>query len=245
MSKRPHRSGTAAIFAVFSVIASGCTTVAPGVESPVDQNLVRASLDAHSQGVDFRDMTFCTRPGTKALASVIRVATDSGSEASGVVIAQDRVLTAAHVVDDSNTVLVYINERYEQASVIARDLTNDLALLSADTQQIEPIRISRRHLLSAEPVWTVGYPLALDLKTNSGRYQQHVNGAIHSSAGTNAGASGGGLLNCESGEYELAGMIRGYGAYWRDGELHRLEDLSISVPADTISAFANNAGVGL
>ena len=188
---------------------------------------------------------YCAEPGHDTLSSVVRVATHSGSEASGVVIAPDRILTAAHVVKHEADVLVHVHGRYLPASVIARDIENDLALLMADTGHLRPIRISNRHLLTAEPVWTVGYPLALELTTNFGRYQQHVNGAIHSSAGTNAGASGGGLLQCERGRYELAGMIRGYGAYWHAGELKRIEDLSISVPAETISSFAISAGIGL
>ncbi|MFK8018033.1 MAG: serine protease [Gammaproteobacteria bacterium] len=187
----------------------------------------------------------CDRPNNTTLSSVVRVATTDGSDASGVVIAYDRVLTAAHVVDDNPNALVYINGSYRPARVMARDLANDLALLSVNTQQLEPIRISSNHLFSAEPVWTVGFPLAMEQTANYGRYQQHVNGAIHSSASTNAGASGGGLLRCASGAFELAGMIRGYGAYWDAGELRRIEDLSISVPADTISNFAVSAGISL
>lgn len=246
-SRRRTTAHTAG-FAAALVLLGGCASSAPvstDTPAPSPATSTTAAAEVTREYHLAAPPQHCNSPGTETLSSVIRVATHSGSEASGVVIARNRILTAAHVVRDESDVLVYVQGVYRPAMVVARDRENDLALLMADTGALQPIRISQRHLLTAEPVWTVGYPLALELTTNFGRYQQHVDGAIHSSAGTNAGASGGGLLHCESGEYELAGMIRGYGAYWHAGELRRIEDLSISVPADTITSFAMSAGIGL
>lgn len=221
------------------VVCSACTAATPDVEKtvtvpsmPMPSSLTKPEQD-------------CSHPGDDTLTSVVRVASAEGADASGVVIAPDRVLTAAHVVEDFIYARVFINGAYRDARVVARDKNNDLALLWTETDDLRPIRISSSHLFSAEPVWTVGFPLAREQTANFGRYQQLIDGAIHSTAGTNAGASGGGLLRCTHGAFELAGMIRGYGAYWQAGELRRVEDLSISVPAATIASFASSAGVGL
>jgi S1-C subfamily serine protease len=221
------------------LLLAGCAT--PPTQAPTDAsvNAVHAAFHFQSEPLS------CEQPGSETLSSVVRVASTDGADASGVGIARNRVLTAAHGVDNNPDALVYVDGTYQHAAVIARDPSNDLVILDTPTGRLTPIRISTEHLFSAEPVWTVGFPLALEQTANFGRYQQHVNGAIHSTASTNAGASGGGLLRCTGGTFELAGMIRGYGAYWHAGELRRIEDLSISVPADTISAFAMNAGIGL
>ncbi len=188
---------------------------------------------------------FCNAPGAGALSAVVRVATLTGNDGSGVVIASNRVLTAAHVVTDERQALVLIGDEYRDASVIAVDVQSDLAMLDVDTEQLPVLPLARTGLFEHEPVWTVGFPLALDQVAHAGHYQHHVDGAIYTSASTNAGGSGGGLLRCDDGEFELAGMIRGYGAYWRGGELLRIKDLSISVPADTITEFALRSGVPL
>jgi S1-C subfamily serine protease len=222
---------------------SSCTTTTPQARNTANVDALPAAVSApfHFE----RQAATCSHPGNDTLTSVVRVASADGADASGVVIAPNRVLTAAHVVEDFINASVFINGAYRDARVIARDERNDLALLWTETQDLLPIRISSSHLFSSEPVWTVGFPLAREQTANYGRYQQHIDGAIHTTAGTNAGASGGGLLRCSRGAFELAGMIRGYGAYWQSGELRRIEDLSISVPADTISTFANSAGLSL
>ncbi|MFK7886156.1 MAG: serine protease [Gammaproteobacteria bacterium] len=240
MNERMHCSAAATLTLLSGLLLSGCTTPQPSV-TPSESSNMAVSAAFHFQAEPLN----CEEPGHETLSSVVRVASTDGADASGVVIARNRVLTAAHVLDDHIQALVYVDATYQQATVIARDSANDLVILDTPTGFLTPIRISTENLFSAEPVWTVGFPLALEQTANFGRYQQHVNGAIHSTASTNAGASGGGLLRCTGGNFELAGMIRGYGAYWDAGELRRIEDLSISVPADTISAFVVNAGVGL
>lgn len=229
----------------FGAIAAGSLTLLACMSAP-EERPASVTVPAVSAVFHFETPARqCDQPNHETLSSVIRVASTDGSDASGVVIARNRVLTAAHVVDNNPNALVYINGAYRPAQVMARDLANDLALLSTNTADLAPIRISSNSLFMSEPVWTVGFPLAMEQTANFGRYQQHINGAIHSSASTNAGASGGGLLRCKHGDFELAGMIRGYGAYWDAGELHRIEDLSISVPANTISDFAVSAGISL
>lgn len=235
---RSHRRRFALLLIALTALTGACTTGAPSQYA--SDNLHK--IMEHSAPLPAQQ---CTHPDADVLDSIVRVASVDGADASGVVIASDRVLTAAHVVENHYRALVYIAGVYRDALVIATDPSTDLALLAVDTGHLQPIRVSHNTLLIEEPVWTVGFPLALDQKTSSGVYQNHVNGAIYASASTNAGASGGGLLRCGKGDYELAGMIRGYGAYWREGELQRIEDLSISVPAEIIASFALTAGIEL
>lgn len=236
-------SRTLTLLACVGLLAACVSTSAPTptAASPTDSSSPAFSYDALTPSAP----QYCSSPGANTLASVVRVASADGNDASGVVIASNRVLTAAHVVTDHTRALVFINDHYRNATIVARDAATDLAILAVETAHLQPIELSDKHLLQSEQVWTVGFPLALDQVANAGFYQNHVDGAIYASAATNAGASGGGLLRCEDGKFELAGMIRGYGAYWRGGELLRIKDLSISVPADTINEFVMRAGVVL
>ena len=93
----------------------------------------------------------CSRPNAEVLKSIVRVASVDGADASGVVIAPNRVLTAAHVVDDHYRALVYINSEYRDALVVATDPSTDLALLAVTTDHLQPIRVSHHTLLVEEP----------------------------------------------------------------------------------------------
>lgn len=180
----------------------------------------------------------CDQPDVETLAAVIRVATDAGADGSGVVVSHNLVLTAAHVLEDSLYPMVYINQTYRHAALLATDPNADLALLSVDTGELSPMRLSESLLDDAEPVWAVGFPLALGQATTRGEFQSNNNGRLFTSAPIKAGNSGGGLMRCWDGHYELAGMVRGYGAYWKGDQLISLEDeLSISVPARRIREF--------
>ncbi len=187
------------------------------------------------------DAESCDQPDGDSLAAVIRVATDAGADGSGVVVSHNLVLTAAHVLEDARYPMVYIDQTYRHANLLATDPTADLALLAVDTGELPPLPLSESHLDEAEPVWAVGFPLALGQATTRGQFQSNNNGRLFTSAPIKAGNSGGGLMRCWDGEYELAGMVRGYGAYWKGDQLISLEDeLSISVPAHRIREFIHS-----
>lgn len=179
----------------------------------------------------------CESPDDNILSSVVRVATSDGADASGVIVADNRVLTAAHVVIDTDLALVRVHNEYRKADVLALDQGNDLALLSVDTGSLQPVQLARYDLFDYEQVWAVGYPLALDQVTTEGYFRNEVEGRLFTSAPIEAGASGGGLVRCRDGVFELAGIIRGYGGYWSDGQLIPLHNLSIHTPADQIQHF--------
>lgn len=179
----------------------------------------------------------CNSPAGHVLASVVRVATDDGADASGVVVARDRVLTAAHVVVDAGITLVGVDDEYREASVLAIDQISDLALLSVATGPLKPVPLSHNGLGDDEEVWAIGFPFALHQVTTHGLFRNEAQGRLFASAPINAGASGGGLMRCKDGAFELAGLIRGYGAHRVGDELIRLSDLSIHTPADQIQSF--------
>ena len=179
----------------------------------------------------------CIDPDETLLASVVRVATGDGGDASGVVIAHNHVLTAAHVVVGAQQALVMVDGGYREAHVLAIDEPADLALLSVRTSALQPLRLAQTGLSAYEPVWAIGFPLALEQKTTRGLFNSISNGRLYASAPIQAGNSGGGLLRCAQGRFELAGIIRGYGAQWLGGKLVSLPDLSIATPAERIEPF--------
>lgn len=183
--------------------------------------------------------TECEWPDLQTMASVLPVATDDGSYASGVVIARNRVLTAAHAVENSSQAFVRINYDFRRAEVLSVDLEKDLAVMDVDTGNIDPIRLSRRDPYANEQVWAIGFPHATSKTTSIGNFQDKLDGVLHTSAPIDAGESGGGLIACERGTFVLAGMLRGYGAYLKGDEYIRIENHSVSVAASDIQRFVS------
>ena len=182
----------------------------------------------------------CVWPDDKALEAILPVATDHGSHASGVVFAPNRVLTAAHAIDGADKFFVRVEKGFRSASLILIDRQNDLAVLSVDTRDIEPMRLSVSQPSQSQIVWAVGFPKAQGKTTSSGVFQRNRAGALHTSAPIDSGQSGGGLLTCVQGNYQLLGMLRGYGAYLNGDRYVKLQNHSVSVAAATIQRFIGN-----
>jgi len=182
----------------------------------------------------------CVWPDDKALEAILPVATDHGSHASGVVFAPNRVLTAAHAIDGAGKYFVRVEEGFRSATLIHIDRQNDLAVLSVNTHNIKPMPLSAAQPSQSQMVWAVGFPKAQGKTTSSGVFQRNRSGALHTSAPIDSGQSGGGLLTCEHGHYQLLGMLRGYGAYLSGDRYVKLQNHSVSVAAATIQAFIGN-----
>lgn len=180
----------------------------------------------------------CLQPGLDTRASVVRIATNVGAHGSGVVIGHDRVLTAAHVVVDATATRVALTEPgdYRPARVLGIDAMTDLALIETDTGDVPALPITHRPLTLYEDVWAIGFPLALDMAVSQGRYQHAANGKLYTSAWITSGVSGGGLVRCNHGGYELAGIMRDYVAFLR-GAAYVNASQSTSTPAESILAF--------
>ena len=203
-----------------------------GTASSIRASLLRAL--ERVAGVTTAGRQECRWPDAGALAAILPVATDRGSHASGVVIAPDRVLTAAHAVVDGGRVFVRLAGGYRAADLLLLDRDIDVAVLGVDTYGIAPLPIALEEPTSEQPVWAVGYPREAGRTTSSGVFQRTRGGALHTSAPIDSGQSGGGLLACERGAYRLLGMLRGYGAYRRGSDYVKLANHSVAVAASTI-----------
>lgn len=179
----------------------------------------------------------CNWPDDSTLNAILPIATDHGSHASGIVVSQNRVLTAAHALVGSDQVFVKISDDFRLARLILLDKQSDLAILSVDTENINPVPMTLTEPFERQTVWAVGFPRAQGKTTSRGVFQRNRQGALHTSAGIDSGQSGGGLLTCEKGSYQLLGMLRGYGAYLSGDRYVKLENHSVSVAAATIQAF--------
>jgi len=181
----------------------------------------------------------CEWPDESALEAILPVATDHGSHASGVVVAPDRVLTAAHALNGGQQYFVRIDGGFRKARLLMKSVAHDLAVLAVDTDSITPLPIRIGEPSESQAVWAVGFPRAQGKTTSSGVFQRNRQGALHTSAPIDSGQSGGGLLSCDGGHYELLGMLRGYGAYLSGDRYVKLQNHSVAVAAPTIHRFVS------
>ncbi|ASJ71269.1 S1 family peptidase [Granulosicoccus antarcticus] len=192
---------------------------------------------AQSVNVLTRRSLSCSQPDASALQAIVPVSTDNGSHASGVVYDINRVLTAAHAVQGDGRFFVRIGDAFSVAELLMVDHVNDLAVLAVDTASIVPLHISGFDAAKSQPVWAVGYPRAQAMMTSSGVVQDNHEGALYASASIDLGQSGGGLLSCQNGAWEILGMLRGYGTYLQGDQYVKLTNHSVSVAAATINEF--------
>ncbi len=186
--------------------------------------------------------TECAVPNDKILESILRVVGESHEgnlvQGSAVVVAKNRVITAAHVIDDLNYLTIKSNGQSRHAKVIFTATEHDIALLEVDTTGLSPIPFSPKLLESNDQVWAIGYPLGGNLTSSEGAFVDNLNNyKLHTTAEVNHGQSGGGLVTCNDGNYLLSGMIISYGAVLRDGEYVRLTNYSVAVSTNEVSSL--------
>ncbi len=179
----------------------------------------------------------CTTPDSRVLDSIVRIATDDGSNGSGIVVAKNRVLTAAHVLDEAETPYIGYNGTFKEARLLLIDEENDLALLEAPTHKLQPLPIGAQEMAINDKVWAAGYPRATVLTVTPGVLENDDGRTLHTSAEIDSGDSGGGLIGCQEGKHVLAGMLRGYGAIKRGNEYIKIANYSASVAARNITEF--------
>ncbi len=171
-----------------------------------------------------------------ALRSVVPVE-GAGVFGSGVVVARDRVVTAAHVVAGLDRIWVRLDGARRPATLVTQRPDDDLALLMVPTGDRAPLALARSGLRHGETVWAVGYPRGGPLHSGRGRFDYARGGALYTSAPVDFGQSGGALLRCEQSRLTLAGIVRAFGAERVDGELRRLDDLSVATAGTRLRAF--------
>lgn len=186
----------------------------------------------------------CGWPEHDALESVVRVMSDDGSHASGVVVGPNRVLTAAHAIDEHFQSYVLIGVDRNAASIALIDRAKDLAILQVETGHIRPIELGHESLGASAKVWAVGFPRAESKTTSTGSFKvkAETDGALHTTAPIDSGQSGGGLISCEAGKHVLAGMLRGFAAYVSGDSYVKIKNHSVSVASADIRSFITDIG---
>ncbi len=182
-------------------------------------------------GAGLASADYCEMPPARVLDSVVRISGEN-TEGSGVVIAPDRVITAAHVVTAIRVPMVEIDGIKRPAQVSFINEAKDFALLEVSTGGRYVVPLRSRPLQPADTVWAVGFPLGGEQVVNQGEFEGVIeDGTLHTTASVDHGQSGGGLIACEDGRHVLAGMTTGFGAISAGGEIIRLDDYSVSLSA--------------
>lgn len=148
-----------------------------------------------------------------ASPAVVSVKTDVGSGTGFLISGDGKLVTNAHVVGNSSRVLVRFGSRGNSldATVIGRDVSDDLAVLSIDPgavpRAVKPLQFAdSRTVRIGDPAIAIGNPFGLDRTATSGivsavgRHIEAPNGfeidsVIQTDAPINPGNSGGPLLD--------------------------------------------------
>ncbi|HBS26518.1 MAG TPA: hypothetical protein DD827_05220 [Gammaproteobacteria bacterium] len=178
----------------------------------------------------------CPAPDQKTKESIVLIEAGD-SIGSGIVISENQILTAAHVVKDATHVVIKIGDQLIPATVISKHKKSDLALIQTTRLPIKPIHFATEKRLKHEWVWAMGYPMGQSQISASGRYKGTWLNSVYTSASVNYGQSGGGLIACEQGQHVLAGMVRAFAATKIDGKLVRRDDLSVATGINQIRNF--------
>lgn len=201
----------------------------------------RSSLDQPSHSQAF---SRCHLPSDQQLRAVVKLYSEEGDYASAVVLGEGRLITVAHAVAGRESVLANIEGTLKRATVVARDVSLDLAMLKVNTGSLPALELTNDYIESSDAVWAVGFPLGMEQRTSLGVVQGVSHESIYASAFINSGASGGALLRCErkngKARFELAGVLKGFLAQNLGGEAVNLGD-SVSVSATEIKRFSLRA----
>jgi serine protease Do len=130
--------------------------------------------------------------------------------ASGTVVGPNRVLTTAHRVGPDGATVTFADDRRESGELVAADRDLDLAVLAADTGEIEPLEWSDTDgpLTIGKPVVALGNPggrglratlgyLAASERSFRGPRGRRISGAVEHTAPLPRGSAGGPLLDVD------------------------------------------------
>lgn len=177
--------------------------------------------------------------------TVLVVSAEDGTTGSGVVVAPNRVLTAAHAVRSGGRLQAKVSGELVPAHVLSFDMHNDLALLALNTGGLPVLGLMPRDLTPGESIWVAGHPKGGDRQFAFGQVVGRWHSALRVTALVEQGQSGGALLACEGGQVLLGGTLSGYGALERDGQKLRLPDFSLAVPVAELRGFLQSTGLQL
>lgn len=161
----------------------------------------------------------------------------ASSTGSGVMLAPGSMLTASHVVSDTDEVT--IDHKPEKVKVIRLDKTLDLALLEVPTQC--PCVALAGDLKIDELAIAVGYPMANQIMTaqivTEGRIQQLRDDAVIATAPIGPGNSGGGLFVLRNHQWKFAGIEKAVANYCRRTNCDIIPHLTMAISQSRIADF--------
>jgi serine protease Do len=130
--------------------------------------------------------------------------------ASGTVVAPDRVLTTAHRVGPDGATVTFADDRRVDGELVAADRDLDLAVLAAETGDVEPLEWTDggTPLAIGKPVVALGNPggrglratlgfLASSERSFRGPRGRRISGAVEHTAPLPRGSAGGPLLDVD------------------------------------------------
>lgn|GEM_PF-5541441 len=173
--------------------------------------------------------------------AVVKVETDDGAQVSGVVVAQDRVVTVWHGLSGAGRASAVVAGERQDAAILHADTESDLVLLAVPTGAVNPVTLLDRHLVADESVWVFGWPAGKFQTVGEGRYLGDWRGSLRFSSLVAAGQSGGALIACQDGREMLAGLVTGFGAAELAGNLQRIPHMSLAVSAAQLLTFFNGS----
>ena len=147
---------------------------------------------------------------------------------SGVVVAQDRVITNCHVSDAAAIVYVKRDGARVKARIIERAADKDLCLLEVATGNAPVVKLRRSaDVQIGEPVYAIGNPQGLEQTLSPGLISQlrktEKGLLLQTTAPISSGSSGGGL-------FDEAGLLIGITV----GQYKDAQNLNFAIPADWI-----------
>jgi len=215
---RRRRRGLAVAGIVALCLASGAVGGVAGqlIEDRVNNRGL--TLPAPGPGVTERPAGSVANIAAQVLPSVVTIKVDAGSDGQGTgsgFVLDDRghVLTNNHVIaaaaGGGDIQVVLSNGESQDATIVGRDESYDLAVLKIKRTDLTPLRLGESaKVVVGDPVIAVGAPLGLDQTVTSGivsalnrpvtpgqgNDSSYIN-AIQTDAAINPGNSGGPLLD--------------------------------------------------
>lgn len=161
-----------------------------------------------------------------------------GGVGSGVAIGPTQIVTANHVVADTDAVRITdADGREARADVTARDDVRDLALLTTQPHGLAPVAIRDQPVSVGEQVYAAGAPLGDYVQLTSGIVSAVVDLAgvaqVQTDAAINPGNSGGPLLDASG---RLAGIVV--------TKSENREGVGWATAAQEVDAFVASAAAG-
>lgn len=183
--------------------------------------------------------SFIAKPSTYQIQQskrfVVQIVCDNGS-GTGVIIDNNKVLTALHVIAGSANCIILDNKNKDYViSKVNFDEEHDLALLTTTVKFKSHVSLAKE-LYEYAPIWTIGFPINFNYIVSEGRNNgQHeiIDWVNMTSMPIIFGNSGGPVFVVENGVIKLSGLVDAIASYNKQPIYH----ISMIINLRTIKQF--------